>query len=54
MRLDRQEKEETFTIFEEIGITPDYAIKEFFRYIRQTRRMPFFIADENRITAIDK
>ena len=41
MRIDEQEKAETFAIFEEMGIKPAQAVRLFFRQVRKTHALPF-------------
>lgn len=41
IRIDEKEKQETFAIFNELGITPAQAIKMFFAKVRSTHSMPF-------------
>ena len=41
IRIDEQEKAETFAIFEEMGIKPAQAVRMFFRQVRKTHALPF-------------
>ena len=41
IRIDEQEKAETFAIFEEMGIKPAQAVRLFFRQVRKTHALPF-------------
>ena len=41
IRIDEKEKQETFAIFNDLGITPAQAIKMFFAQVRATRSIPF-------------
>ena len=45
IRIDEQEKAETFAIFEEMGIKPAQAVRLFFRQVRKTHALPFPIDD---------
>lgn len=41
LRIDEQEKAETFEIFKEMGIKPAQAVRLFFRQVRKTHALPF-------------
>lgn len=41
IRIDEQEKAETFAIFEKMGIKPAQAVRLFFRQVRKTHALPF-------------
>lgn len=41
IRIDEQEKAETFAILKEMGINPAQAVRLFFRQIRKTHALPF-------------
>ena len=41
IRIDEQEKAETFAIFEQMGIKPAQAVRLFFRQVRKTHALPF-------------
>lgn len=41
IRIDEQEKQETFAVFNELGITPAQAVKMFFTQVRRTHSIPF-------------
>jgi DNA-damage-inducible protein J len=41
IRIDEQEKAETFAIFQEMGIKPAQAVRLFFRQVRKTHALPF-------------
>ncbi|MDD5198129.1 MAG: type II toxin-antitoxin system RelB/DinJ family antitoxin [Candidatus Gracilibacteria bacterium] len=41
IRIDAKEKQETFAVFSDLGITPAQAIKMFFTQVRTTRSIPF-------------
>ncbi len=41
IRIDEQEKAETFAILQEMGIKPAQAVRLFFRQIRKTHALPF-------------
>ncbi len=43
IRIDPREKQETFAVFSDLGITPAQAIKMFFTQVRSTRSIPFSI-----------
>jgi len=43
IRIDEQEKAETFAIFEEMGIKPSQAVRLFFKQVRKTHALPFNI-----------
>ena len=43
IRIDAQEKKETFAVFNDLGITPAQAVKMFFAQVRTTRSIPFSI-----------
>jgi addiction module RelB/DinJ family antitoxin len=44
-RIDREEKSEVFAIFQKLGVTPADALREFFRNIREHRKLPFPVED---------
>lgn len=50
-RIDAQEKQEVFQIFEELGIKPSQAIKMFLRQVKETRSIPFEVSLPNKETA---
>jgi len=39
--IDEEEKQETFAVFNELGITPAQALKMFFTQVRRTHSIPF-------------
>lgn len=41
IRIDDDEKKETFAVFNELGITPAQAVKMFFTQVRRTHSIPF-------------
>jgi DNA-damage-inducible protein J len=41
IRLNEKEKEETFAVFNNLGVTPAQAIKLFFKQVRITQSIPF-------------
>ncbi|WP_394754878.1 type II toxin-antitoxin system RelB/DinJ family antitoxin [Crenothrix sp.] len=41
IRIDEKEKEETFAVLRDLGITPAQAVKMFFAQVRITRSIPF-------------
>lgn len=41
IRIDEQEKAETFAIFKAMGIKPAQAVRLFFRQVRETHSIPF-------------
>ncbi|MCF7986735.1 MAG: type II toxin-antitoxin system RelB/DinJ family antitoxin [Methylovulum sp.] len=41
IRIDKQEKKETFAVLHDLGITPSQAVKLFFAQVRNTRSIPF-------------
>ena len=41
LRIDEQEKAETFAVFREMGINPAQAVRLFFRQVRKTHALPF-------------
>ena len=41
IRIDPQEKQETFAVFDELGISPAQAIRLFFAQVRRTHAIPF-------------
>jgi DNA-damage-inducible protein J len=41
IRIDEKEKQETFAVFSDLGITPAQAIKMFFSQVRRTHSIPF-------------
>ena len=41
IRINEKDKQETFAIFSDLGITPAQAIKMFFAQVRTTRSIPF-------------
>jgi len=43
IRIDDDEKQETFAVFKELGITPAQAVKMFFAKVRITHSIPFSI-----------
>lgn len=43
IRIDEEEKQNTFKVFNELGITPAQAIKMFFSQVRRTHSIPFTI-----------
>lgn len=43
LRIDEQEKAETFAIFREMGIKPAQAVRLFFRQVRKTHALPFTV-----------
>lgn len=49
-RIDAQEKQEVFEIFDELGIKPSQAIKLFFRQVKETRSIPFDVKLPNKDT----
>lgn len=49
-RIDAQEKQEVFQIFNELGVKPSQAIKMFFRQVKETRSIPFDVRLPNKET----
>lgn len=47
LRLDKTEKAEIFAIFQKIGVSPAHALREFFRYIRENKNLPFPVEGSN-------
>lgn len=45
IQIDEKDKNETFAIFNDLGITPAQAVKMFFAQVRRTRKIPFPIED---------
>lgn len=43
IRIDPKEKQETFAVFSDLGITPAQAIKMFFAQVRTSRSIPFTV-----------
>jgi DNA-damage-inducible protein J len=41
IRINEKEKEETFAVFNNLGVTPAQAIKLFFKQVRITQSIPF-------------
>ncbi|HEY4713576.1 MAG TPA: type II toxin-antitoxin system RelB/DinJ family antitoxin [Aquirhabdus sp.] len=41
IRIDEVEKQETFAILHELGLTPAQAVKMFFAQVRSTHSIPF-------------
>lgn len=41
IRIDEKEKQETFAVFNDLGISPAQAVKMFFAQVRSTRSIPF-------------
>jgi DNA-damage-inducible protein J len=41
IRIDEKEKQETFAVLRDLGITPAQAVKMFFAQVRATRSIPF-------------
>lgn len=41
IRIDEEEKQNTFKVFNDLGITPAQAIKMFFSQVRRTHSIPF-------------
>lgn len=41
IRIDENEKKETFAVFDDLGITPAQAVKMFFTQVRRTHSIPF-------------
>ena len=41
IRIDEKEKQETFAVFNDLGISPAQAVKMFFAQVRNTRSIPF-------------
>lgn len=41
IRIDEQDKTETFAILHDLGITPAQAVKMFFAQVRRTHSIPF-------------
>ena len=41
IRIDEKEKQETFAVLHDLGITPAQAVKMFFTQVRITRSIPF-------------
>ena len=42
-RINAEEKQKTFEIFDELGVTPAQAVKMFFSQVRRTNSIPFSI-----------
>lgn len=47
VRLTTQEKDETFGVFQELGMNPAQAVRLFFREVRKTKSIPFAIQVPN-------
>ena len=43
IRIDEQEKQETFSILHQLGVTPAQAVRMFFAEVRATHSLPFAI-----------
>jgi DNA-damage-inducible protein J len=43
IRINKEEKQKTFEVFNELGITPAQAVKMFFTQVRRTNSIPFSI-----------
>lgn len=41
IRIDEKDKQETFAVFQDLGITPAQAVKMFFAQVRMTHSIPF-------------
>ena len=41
IRIDEDEKQKTFEVFNDLGITPAQAVKMFFSQVRRTHSIPF-------------
>ena len=41
VRLDEKEKQETFSILHQLGVTPAQAVRMFFAEVRATHSLPF-------------
>lgn len=41
IRIDEDEKQKTFEVFNELGVTPAQAVKMFFSQVRRTHSIPF-------------
>ncbi len=41
IRIDEEDKQKTFAVFNELGITPSQAVKLFFNQVRRTHSIPF-------------
>jgi addiction module RelB/DinJ family antitoxin len=41
IRIAQKEKDETFAVFEEMGIKPAQAVRLFFRHVRRSHALPF-------------
>jgi len=41
IRIGEKEKQETFAVFNDLGITPAQAVKMFFAQVRRTHGIPF-------------
>ena len=41
IRIDEKEKQETFAVFNNLGISPAQAVKMFFAQVRATQSIPF-------------
>lgn len=46
IRIDDTEKQETFAVFRDLGVTPAQAIKMFFTQVRVTKSIPFEIKNQ--------
>ena len=42
-RINEEEKQKTFEVFNELGVTPAQAVKMFFSQVRRTHSIPFTI-----------
>lgn len=47
VRLTEKEKNDTFGVFQELGMNPAQAVRLFFREVRQTKSIPFAIQVPN-------
>jgi len=56
INIDIKEEKETFAVFQDLGITPNQAIKMFFAQVRKTHSIPFlseFTPNKTTISAIE-
>ena len=47
VRLDSQEKKQTFAVFKQLGISPAQAVRLFFKQVVLTKSIPFAIENQN-------
>ncbi len=52
IRIDNKEKQETFAVLHDLGITPAQAVKMFFTQVRMTRSIPFSLEHKPNLETI--